>query len=145
MNRRRFLQIVAASGAGAALCAASGRGDDQPAAEKLFLSAPLTHSDWMLKPGIEWGAAGVRHMLDACKAAGWSRVYWRVCDAGQATYKSKVMRPAMHADEDNIFNPLSAEGQADVKRLLPNLTPEQGKGYLQKMARMDYGDFDSLA
>ena len=37
---------------------------------------------------------GVRHMLDACKACGWSRIYWRVCDAGQATYASRVMRPA---------------------------------------------------
>src|SRR4051812_40406988 len=106
MNRRQFLQIaaVSASGAGAALCAGSALGDEPVADEKLFLSAPLTHSDWMLKPGIEWGEAGVRHMLDACKAAGWSRVYWRACDAGRATYKSKLMRPAaMHPEEDNIF------------------------------------------
>ena len=146
MNRRQFLWTTAATTAAAALWGARASGAaDTPPAERLFLGVPLTHSDWMLKPGMEWGEAGVRHMLDACKAAGWSRVYWRACDAGQATYASKLMRPASRPDEDNIFNPLTDEGRRAVKRLLPNLTAGQGKGHLEKLARMDYGGFDSLA
>jgi hypothetical protein len=142
MNRRTFLGSLAA--AGAACLAAPSRADEPPDA-KLILSAPLTHSDWMLKPNIEPGEAGVRHMLDACKAAGWSRVMWRVCDAGQATYRSKLMRPGLHPEPNTIFSPQTDEDRAAVKRLLPNLTAEQGKGYLEKMARIDYAAFDSLA
>ena len=112
---------------------------------KLILCAPLTHSDWMLKPGIEWGASGVKHMLDACKAAGWSRVRWRVFDAGQATYASKLARPGLHADSDTIFSPQTDEGRAAVKKLLPNLTPQQAAETLAKQNKLDYGTFDSLA
>src|SRR5262245_8412138 len=50
--------------------------------ERTFiLNAPLTHSDWLLKPNIAWGPEGVHHMLDACKKCGWNRVLWRVFDA----------------------------------------------------------------
>jgi len=123
MNRREFLRTTAgaataAVGFGSALLAAEAN-------ETLELSAPLTHSDWMLKPGIEPGVPGVRHMLDACKAAGWSHVYWRVCDAGQATYRSRLMRPGEHVEADSIFSPQTDEGRAAVKRLLPNLTPNR--------------------
>lgn len=113
--------------------------------DRLPFSAPLTHSDWMLRPGVAWGEAGVRHMLDACKAAGWSRVLWRATDAGQATYASKLMRPASHPDADNIFSPGTDDGRSAVRRLLPNLTPAQGQDVLRKLAAMDYGAFDSLA
>src|SRR5215211_7217514 len=88
--------------------------------DRLILCAPLTHSDWMLKPNIAWGEPGVRHMLDACKAAGWSRVMWRVADAGQATYASKLMQPGLKTEKDNIFDPQTEEGRAAVKHLLPN-------------------------
>jgi hypothetical protein len=73
------------------------------------------------------------------------RAYWRVCDAGQATYASKLMRAAEHPEEDNIFNPQTALDREALRRLLPNLTAEQGKGYLKKFAEMEYGRFDSLA
>src|SRR5687767_2667025 len=143
MNRREFLRTTAgaataAVGFGSALLAAEAN-------ETLELSAPLTHSDWMLKPGIEPGVPGVRHMLDACKAAGWSHVYWRVCDAGQATYRSRLMRPGEHVEADSIFSPQTDEGRAAVKRLLPNLTAEQARGYLENLAKIDYQAFDSLA
>jgi hypothetical protein len=144
INRREFLG-AAIVGAGAVAGGAFGFADAASADPKLVLSVPLTHSDWMLKPGMKWGMDGVRHMLDACKACGWSRVYWRVCDAGQATYASKLMRPGEFPEEDNIFNPLTDEGRDAVKRLLPNLTAEQGRKYLAQFAEMDYGKFDSLA
>jgi hypothetical protein len=70
---------------------------DSPAADqKLILSAPLTHSDWILKdgvPGLDDGLPGVRHMLDMCRAAGWNRVYWRCLDAGRSLYPSHLMDP----------------------------------------------------
>jgi hypothetical protein len=143
MNRRHFMQAAIATAG--AICAGGRLRGAPPADEKLILGVPLTHSDWMLKPGIQWGEAGVRHMLDACKAAGWSRVYWRTCDAGQATYASKLMRAAEHPEEDNIYNPQTAEDREALRRLLPNLTPQQGKAYLKKFEEMDYGKFDSLA
>src|ERR1035438_3700821 len=83
INRRKFLKSALA-----ASCVipnmARGLGGEN---EKLILSAPLTHSDWILKAGMAWGDAGVRHMLDACKACGWSRVYWRALAGGHALYK----------------------------------------------------------
>ena len=144
MNRRHFLKTLIAGTAACNLPKAAG-GDGAPHADALFLGVPLTHSDWMLKPNIPWGEPGVRHMLDACKAAGWSRVYWRACDAGQSAYASQVLRPASHPDPDNIFSPGTDEGRDAVKRLLPNLTPEQGNAILTQLAVMDYGAFDSLA
>ena len=73
--------------------------------ETLILSAPVTHSDWMLRDGVQWGADGVRHMLDMCKASGWSRVYWRALDGGRALYTSHLLDPQGQWDEDNFWNP----------------------------------------
>jgi hypothetical protein len=140
-TRRSFIQAAAAAALAYPMMTRAAESTE----EKLVLSAPLTHSDWMLHPGMEWGQPGVRHMLDACKAAGLSHVYWRVFDAGQATYHSKLVRPGLHPDADNIFNPLTDEGKSAVKKLLPNLTAEQGAGYLKQMDKMDYAQFDSLA
>jgi 8-oxo-dGTP pyrophosphatase MutT (NUDIX family) len=145
MNRRQFLHAAAAAGACAPLALSRFARSEEKSDEKLFLCAPLTHSDWMLKPGIEWGEPGVRHMLDACKAAGWSRVLWRVADAGQATYASKLMQPGLRTEKDNIFDPQTDEGRHAVKKLLPNLTAEQGAKYLEQMKAIDYAQFDSLA
>ena len=141
ISRREFLGAAVATVPLAGLLHAGAAPDD----DKLVLGAPLTHSDWMLKPGMQWGEPGVRHMLDACKAAGWSHVYWRACDAGQATYASRVMRPGLHAEENTLFSPQTDEDRAAVKRLLPNLTAEQARGTLEKQSKMDYGRFDSLA
>src|SRR5689334_6964740 len=75
MTRRDFVKTAAVATAGFAAGPLNGAESGTTASEKkLILSAPLTHSDWMLKPGIAWDAEGVRHMLDACKACGWSRV-----------------------------------------------------------------------
>src|SRR5262245_60020110 len=77
--------------------------------EKRILSAPLTHSDWVLQEGVAWGDAGVRHMLEACKACGWSRMYWRALDSGRALYRSRL-RDSMGAPEpDNFFQPVRPE------------------------------------
>lgn len=113
--------------------------------EKLFLCAPLTHSDWMLRPNVPWGMPGVKHMLDQCKACGWSRVLWRVFDAGRATYASKLLARGLHHEQSSIFSPQTDADRAAVKKLLPNLTPEQSATYLKQMAAMDYANFDTLA
>ncbi len=61
--------------------------------KRLVLGAPLTHPDWMLRDGVAWGPEGVHHMLDQCKASGWTRVYWRVLDGGRSLYRSALMNP----------------------------------------------------
>src|SRR3954469_13167901 len=105
ITRRSFLSSTAAMtpvALGVAARALAAPADQA----KLTFSAPLTHSDWMLKPGVKWGLAGVRHMLDACKACGWSRIHWRTLDGGRATYPSKVVRPSYKVDaESSIWNP----------------------------------------
>jgi hypothetical protein len=143
MRRRDFLKGVLATGAAMqlpSLRAFGGEASD----DKIIMCAPLTHSDWMLKPGIEFGESGVRHMLDMCKAAGWSRVMWRAFDAGQATYKSKLVDPACHWDpNDNFFHPRK-EDEKEVAKYTVGLTPERKKEILDKFAIIDYGKFDSL-
>jgi hypothetical protein len=141
MNRREFVKALGGAGAAALSQGVSLAAD----AGNLTFCAPLTHSDWMLKPNMKWGEEGVRHMLDVCKASGLSHVFWRTADAGQATYASKVMRPGLRAEADSIFSPRTDEGKEAVRKLLPNLTAEQSRTILEKMTGMDYGTFDSLA
>ena len=57
MNRRSFLKGTVATALAASISSRAAEPD------KLILSAPLTHSDWMLKPGMEWGEAGVRVIM----------------------------------------------------------------------------------
>ena len=115
------------------------------AAAKLILSAPATHSDWMLRDGVEWGPAGVRHMLDACKASGWSRVYWRALDGGRSLYKSALMDPQGKWDDDNFWNPAQPEDQKLQKSYTGGMTEEARRALLAKLERYDYGTFDTLA
>jgi hypothetical protein len=84
-------------------------------------------------------------MLDQCKACGWSHVMWRVFDAGMSTYASKLLKAGDAPEADNIFNPLTDEGRAAVKKLLPHVTPEYSANILKQFAGIDYGKFDSLA
>jgi hypothetical protein len=141
-TRRNFIKSLATT---AALSPSAYVFATEPENTKLILSAPLTHSDWVLKPrGPKWGPDGVRHMLDACKACGWSDVYWRVFDAGVSTYKSKLLRPGCKAEADNFFQPKSDADLAMRQRLAP-LTPERAADILRQLNAMDYGQFDSLA
>jgi len=56
---------------------AKGKKDD-----RITLSAPLTHSDWMMHADAPaWGSEGIRTMLTHCKQFGLKRIYWRVFDA----------------------------------------------------------------
>ena len=141
MNRRDFLRGTVAGVA----CACSSRASADPNAETVILSAPLTHSDWMLRPGVEWGDAGVRHMLDVCKAAGWSRIFWRVFDGGRSLYASRLMKPAGTWDADSYWSPKSEADRQLVERFSPGVTDERRKQVLDAFAAMDYAQFDSLA
>ena len=146
MNRRTFLKSAWAAGFGAPVLArtlVAARETVQP--DRLILSAPLTHSDWILKSGIPWGEAGVRHMLDACKACGWSRVYWRALDGGRSLYHSKLMRPQGKWDEDNFWDPKTGAGVQALQRFTSNLPPQQQAAVQDKMKVYDYAHFDSLA
>lgn len=142
MDRRDFLKSTLAAACLAAVPAPATAEDNA----RLILSAPLTHSDWVLKPGIPWGEAGVRHMLDACKGCGWSRVYWRVLDGGRALYKSKLVLPEGKWDDDNFWSPKTDAGRKTLEMITPNLTPAQREDIAAKMSRIyDYAHFDSLA
>jgi hypothetical protein len=140
MNRRRFLAGFAAGCCAPLMAHGLGKRND-----KLILSAPLTHSDWILKAGMAWGEAGVRHMLDACKACGWSRIYWRALDGGRALYKSKLVLPEGKWDDDNFWSPKSEAGRKMLESFTPSLTPAQRTAIGYKMSKIyDYAHFDSL-
>jgi hypothetical protein len=141
MNRRNFLRGVAALGTAAAFPRLLSADDGA----RLTFGAPLTHSDWALKPNIPWGESGVRHMLDACKACGWSRVYWRALDGGRALYKSKLMRPQGKWDDDSFWNPQTDEDKALQKRFTAGLTQEKRDDLHRRLDALDYANFDSLA
>ncbi|MEO6434365.1 MAG: hypothetical protein ABIP55_01205, partial [Tepidisphaeraceae bacterium] len=61
ITRRTFLRTAAASTMASAiappLLAQAAPAAAADGGEKLILCAPLTHSDWMLKPNIAWGEA----------------------------------------------------------------------------------------
>jgi hypothetical protein len=138
MTRRKFIRSVAAAGMASCLARAEGR-------KTCVLGAPLTHSDWMLKPGIEWGEAGVRHMLDACKACGWTRVYWRALDGGRALYRSPLLRPAGKWDEDSFWSPASEEDKRLAASFTAGLTPQRREEIRRKLEALNYAHFDSMA
>jgi uncharacterized lipoprotein YddW (UPF0748 family) len=99
----------------------------------------------MLKAGIQWGPAGVRHMLDACKAVGWSRVHWRVFDGGRAVYASKLTRAAFKVDPDYVWDPQTDEGTAIFKKYFGSTSEQHRKKILADQQRYDYATFDTLA
>ncbi len=113
--------------------------------ERMTLSAPLTHSDWMLKPNIEWGEPGIRHMLDACQACGWSHVYWRVFDAGRSTYRSQLLAPAGKADADSFYSPQTDADREIMRKFCGGTTPERAAQITAQVAAMDYANFDTLS
>ena len=146
MDRRTFLHRTLTMGCALAVGpAALAQGQPATAPRKLTLSAPLTHSDWMIKPHIKWGPEGVRQMLDACKAWEFSRIHWRTLDGGRADYPSKVVRPFNDWDEDNFFNPKSDEDKAIAAKYSAGLTPERKQQILDRLKLIDYSKFDALA
>jgi hypothetical protein len=145
MNRRHFIKTTVTAGCGlAAIGRTFGEETNSTGSDKLILSAPLTHSDWMLKPGIAWGDAGVKHMLDVCKACGWSRIYWRALDGGRSLYQSKLMRPQGRWDDDSFWDPKSEADKQFSQRFSGNLPVEKRTEIRDKLYALDYAHFDSL-
>lgn len=142
MRRIKWVAMVLV--VAAPFCANAQEEGNALADTRLTLSAPVTHSDWMLRDGVAWGPEGVRHMLDQCKASGWSRVYWRALDGGRSLYKSDLMDPQGTWDADNFWNPASEQ---DLKLLqaYTDMSAESRKELLAKLERYDYGTFDTLA
>jgi hypothetical protein len=146
MNRRTFVGRTLLTGAALAANGLTGAEPVEPASPRpIILGAPLTHSDWILKPGMAWGIDGVRHMLDQCKECGWTRVYWRVLDGGRALYRSKLLRPQGKWDDDNFWQPQTEEDRALLERFTPGMSPERRAELLKKFQALDYAGFDSLA
>ncbi len=123
-----------------ALCELCGSPPERP----LILSAPLTHPDWMLWPRAEWGPAGVRRMLDTCKAAGLTGIYWRALDGGRSLYKSKLLDPQGKWEDDNFWHPVRPEDLKLVERIF-NYPAEKRRQILAQVEALDYAHFDSLA
>lgn len=125
----------------AAGAAATGRADGN--AHPLILSAPVTHSDWMLRAGAKWGPAGVHKMLDFCKASGWTRIYWRALDGGRALYRSEHLDPQGPWDADSFWNPVHAEDLRLVESYgIDAATRDRIRPQLEAL---DYAEFDTLA
>jgi uncharacterized lipoprotein YddW (UPF0748 family) len=99
----------------------------------------------MLKPGMVWGPSGVQHMLDACKACGWSRIYWRVLDGGRALYHSRLLRPMGKWDADSYWTPQSNADKALFQRFNGNMPESRRLELLAKFDALDYSKFDPLA
>lgn len=99
---------------------------------KIIFTAPLTHSDWFLhEDGPQWGEEGVRYMLGRCRDFGFTRILWRVYDAGKATYASKLVEP-FKWDEREIYPDEPWEGEP-----FPHYT-------MERMGNINYNTFDSL-
>ncbi|MFH1567402.1 MAG: family 10 glycosylhydrolase [Gemmatimonadota bacterium] len=114
-------------------------------APRLTFSAPATHSDWMLRDGVPWGPAGVHHMLDMCKAAGWSRVHWRALDGGRSLYASQLMDPQGKWDENSFWHPATPEDMALFRGYYPAMPEAEMADLLARLERHDYAGFDTLA
>lgn len=149
ISRRQLIaKSIALSAASFLACqsnADSSKSVSKPSNEELTLGVPLTHSDWMLKPGIPWGPAGVHHMLDTCKACGWSNIYWRALDGGRALYRSKLLAPGGKWDADSYWSPQSDADRALFARFSGNMSDAKRKEILAKFAILDYAHFDPLA
>jgi hypothetical protein len=94
---------------------------------------------------MKWGEAGVRHMLDACKACGWSRIYWRALDGGRGLYKSRLVVPEGKWDDDNFWSPKTDAGRRMLESFTPSLNAAGRAAIADKMKVYDYAHFDSLA
>jgi len=84
-------------------------------------------------------------MLDACKACGWSKVYWRVFDGGRSCYKSELLRAMGRWDDDSFWNPQSHADKALLQRFTPGMSSEKRAELLKKFDALDYNTFDTLA
>lgn len=101
----------------------------------MLLSAPLTHSDWLMHAEAPpWGEAGVRTMLERCRDWGWSRIYWRVFDCGRALYASQLLDPMKYATDPEPNCLTSGE-------LAAQAPPE----LVARAMALDYAGFDTLA
>ncbi|MCP4643522.1 MAG: family 10 glycosylhydrolase [bacterium] len=128
--------LVVTGGAGA-------QDNGEPPLRPLVLGAPLTHPDWMLRD-VPWGPEGVKHMLDACKACGWTRVYWRALDGGRALYKSALMDPQGRWDEDNFWHPVAPEDVKLTEQFTSGMSAENRQALLDRLQKWEYSEFDTL-
>ncbi|MFD0715842.1 family 10 glycosylhydrolase [Paenibacillus sp. GCM10027626] len=101
---------------------------------QLIFSSPLTFTDWLHRDRtLENGPDGVYQVLSRCKDFGFNKIYWRVFDAGRATYFSKLVEPFRWKDlaENNHFS----LGYFDWPA--PDI--------LERLNRIVFDHFDSLA
>ncbi len=99
----------------------------------ICLSSPLTMSDWLIKSnGPDFGIEGVRTMLTRCKQFGFTKIYWRVFDAGCANYFSKLAKP------------FSFNGMAEENHYSLGYFDWPDQVTIDKFKQIDFQSFDSL-
>jgi uncharacterized lipoprotein YddW (UPF0748 family) len=100
---------------------------------RIILSSPLTHGDWMQKKdGPEWGPVGVRYMLNRCKEFGFDKIFWRCYDCGRSTYASKLTDPLKWSEHEEIY------------QHSPGFIPLPDAETQKRYDMIDYHGFDSL-
>ena len=100
---------------------------------RMILSSPLTHSDWMLKKdGPEWGPAGIRQMLTRCREFGFDKIFWRCYDCGRSTYRSQLIEPFKWDEHETIY------------QYSPGYIPLPDAETLKRWEKLDYYSFDTL-
>ena len=106
--------------------------------QPIILSVPVTHSDWMLHLDTPLEPKTVQHMLDECKASGWTRIYWRLFDGGRVTYASKLADPVGKFDEDHYYDPKNPEDYPFAFWMKEPNGEEERARILDIQSRMDY-------
>ena len=117
---------------------------DNPPENKIILSAPLTFLDWTLHHGTT-DEEGIRYVLQQCKDAGITTIYWRVFDAGFANFKSQFADPYSWSELDkrnHIWGPKTPEDLAVTKKYIANFE-EVRESYIEKF-KLQEMEIDSL-
>lgn len=109
-------------------------------AEKIILSTPVSHVDWMAGHSERIGhrEKGVKYILDRCKQIGWRRIYWRCFEAGRAQYASKLMEEKwVGRNEDNYQRWANPDGESEESYRERVFVPYKGFDSLREA--IDYG------
>lgn len=112
----------------------------------MMIGVPVTHSDWLGRIRLPSGPRSVRYMLDECKASGWTRIYWRLFNGGQAIYHSHLADVAVAWEDDSYWSPADP---ADLKHTFwkddPGMDEARRWEIVSRLPGHGYADFDPLA
>jgi len=119
--------------------------EDSPPKNKVILSAPLTFSDWLLRYGSV-DEEGVRYVLQQCKNAGLTTIYWRAFDGGLANYPSQFADGFSWSKIDagnHFWGPKNPKDLEFTKSIVPNYEVTR-ENLLERFQLLEMKDFDTL-